>query len=974
MSGTDSQAFRASSSKIITIPTRHDPKSGLRVVRWCDIQQYFENAKGILNGNDAVLFLTNDDLEDLIPRRIAHHPGMVLEVLFAEDTQNRFSAIQSSDSVLVTRDVSNLRITEVDEASQALVVHARGQSPDTSISLPTSSHLHDTHTHRPVALYQESSVLNANQYVSDYSPGQQPEPNRIALEDQLKELRQQVEQIKRQLEDILQQTQCTQQQVDGIPQKIEFFDQQTQQNMQRLKQQINMIEAIQSECLPSDQIRDILQRRQDMIGRYSIIQYHIQELLRSFSEKPRFSRFFIVLPMDTGMDDEQKDSSRLFRLHLLCECDFHTMNKDGKSACEIHMTNHPGYDLKRPTEFFNKYGSYVLTMMYLIKHGTITSGFVVPPLAHSKLVSRIEATQGQIGITRNNIIQLVDDTIIYLEDVAHSTDSDMDTTLHWSQAPANLEELKSHLDVNEGEHFPGSLYQLITQEQHYSWVCSEHRSESAIQRLKDTVNAIDGTYTEESSKIDIKVTSDAALKQLYDVILQISKLQWIVDRSFLAVDCGRLSSTISLSQEDQYVAVTITRLNELTSDDADFIHRCSITQLTIKHTPQDTDEEQLIGILQKSPKLKELCIGCLGERSLAMIKLVISAREKTLQNRGNSALCTFNLMDEGLKPFDLFGISDEFDHVTSKVSFTRDSGTFEMDTCISLRDKEVVTEGSLMSNFFRQYGWSISSLDAPWTFTDHLAAILDDVTQIHDSSLTHLVLSPFSLTADGLDAMDRIIKRSRSLAYFWLYISNLKINGSQESAQTSLARYGEKLNKLSLYGGSITSWLPRLAHAFPTRSCFPSMSDIIICNNFDKREFPHDCIQWLAAMVSPQPQPSGSSMAQDSCTGTPQQAAKTIMRTQLKAFSFYGVILHPQGWETLIKAIDFSTLESLHLDRTNFSLGQLDLLLGCIAGTVMKPVSLTSLSLKETDLFDNADKDGLRARIRKVVPSVVVHG
>jgi hypothetical protein len=65
MNQQHSQAFRArNSSEIITIPTRHDPKSGQRVVRWKDIQQYFENAKGVLNGKDAVLFLTDDDLEE----------------------------------------------------------------------------------------------------------------------------------------------------------------------------------------------------------------------------------------------------------------------------------------------------------------------------------------------------------------------------------------------------------------------------------------------------------------------------------------------------------------------------------------------------------------------------------------------------------------------------------------------------------------------------------------------------------------------------------------------------------------------------------------------------------------------------------------------------------------------------------------------------------------------------------------------
>lgn len=65
MSETHSQAFRAkNSSEVTTIPTRHDPRTGQRVVRWIDIQQYFKNAQGLLNGEDAVLFLINDDLEE----------------------------------------------------------------------------------------------------------------------------------------------------------------------------------------------------------------------------------------------------------------------------------------------------------------------------------------------------------------------------------------------------------------------------------------------------------------------------------------------------------------------------------------------------------------------------------------------------------------------------------------------------------------------------------------------------------------------------------------------------------------------------------------------------------------------------------------------------------------------------------------------------------------------------------------------
>jgi hypothetical protein len=65
MSAATSQAFRAqSSSKIISIPTRYDSKSNQRVIRWTDIQRCFKNAHYVMHGEDMVLSLTDDNLEE----------------------------------------------------------------------------------------------------------------------------------------------------------------------------------------------------------------------------------------------------------------------------------------------------------------------------------------------------------------------------------------------------------------------------------------------------------------------------------------------------------------------------------------------------------------------------------------------------------------------------------------------------------------------------------------------------------------------------------------------------------------------------------------------------------------------------------------------------------------------------------------------------------------------------------------------
>jgi len=65
MSTTPLQAFRAqSSSNLISIPTRHDLKSNQHVVLWRDIQRLFQSAENIMHGGDAVLFVTNEELEE----------------------------------------------------------------------------------------------------------------------------------------------------------------------------------------------------------------------------------------------------------------------------------------------------------------------------------------------------------------------------------------------------------------------------------------------------------------------------------------------------------------------------------------------------------------------------------------------------------------------------------------------------------------------------------------------------------------------------------------------------------------------------------------------------------------------------------------------------------------------------------------------------------------------------------------------
>ncbi|KAG0232826.1 hypothetical protein B0O80DRAFT_275073 [Mortierella sp. GBAus27b] len=862
------QAFKTATSKIISIPTRQDPKSGQRIVRWQDILQFFGDVRGILNGEDAVLFLTTDDLEDLIPHRIAYHPGVVLQVLVVE-------------------------------------------TPTTPCPLHSLSY----HTTTPADACQSTH-------------------SNVALIEELQELKQQTQQMQLQIEEIQQMT--------NTPRRPRLSEIGADKE--------NNLPALRTLSCP-DFIRD-----------------RVQALLGTPLDGSPAPRFFVVLPKDPNPNDSQETlGSWVFQVHFLCECDSHSEAGGSKGSHEVHMMNHAGYGIKHPKEFFEKYGPHVLTVMYMIKHGSVSSGFVVPPLTRSNMVSRIEESQGHPSSIKRNIVRLVDDSIAYLEEVTRTTVKGIGASPCRNLNLTDLEELNSYLEVGEGVHFPSGLHQLTSQG-YSSWVCIEHQCGWTVQRLKESVNATRGTFTEKSGMIDIKVASDNMTKRFYNAVIEFCRTQCSHEKLRLSVDCGRLSLTADANQGSQDVAVTIKHLTDLTMDDIDFIQQCNITKLTIKHTPKATDESQLANILQTCPQLKELYIGCLGDRVLIIINFVISTREKSLQNGKPIALRTFQVADEELAPFDWYRTWDKQDHIEATLSFSDDSIKFDMDTRMVLQTDKAVTESDWMSNFFRQYGWSISYLITAWQFNDHLAGLLDVATQTHGSKLTRLHLSQFSITSAGLDSMERIINRSQCLVYPSLFFHGLQVEPQREKAMTTLERFGAKSNELWFIGDTIELWVPHFAKAFPTRSCFPKLETLVLeCSS--KREFPCKFVPWLVDMVSSQPHLG------DPCTEAPQETTRTLMlQTRLKIFGLNRITLLPQEWETLIKAIDFTDLLHLSFMHTNFSREQLVHLIDSIAGTGAKSVPLNRLDLTGADLLANADKRALRERIHKVAPQVTIHG
>jgi hypothetical protein len=155
------------------------------------------------------------------------------------------------------------------------------------------------------------------------------------------------------------------------------------------------------------------------------------------------------------------------------------------------------------------------------------------------------------------------------------------------------------------------------------------------------------------------------------------------DFESLSLDFGRLSVVANgISQgEVKDVAIEIGRLSDLTLDDFEFIQQCHLVHLKILHTPQEADESRLVHTIQHNPSIIELHIGCNAKRSPAVIKLVISTKEKIVQRGGQSALRVVKVMNSDETSSDNKGFGEI---AVFTVSFSGETSAFDVESHIKL--------------------------------------------------------------------------------------------------------------------------------------------------------------------------------------------------------------------------------------------------------------------------------------------------
>ncbi|KAG0256766.1 hypothetical protein BG011_004314 [Mortierella polycephala] len=278
--------------------------------------------------------------------------------------------------------------------------------------------------------------------------------------------------------------------------------------------------------------KQMLEMQEETLSRLVDIQNRAQALFTLTYElfEYRIPRLFIVLPTQQSRYDRLNPLNCNFRLYFLCECGEHTKKKSSSSKVShrIHLAKHAGYELQRPTEFFQKYGSYLLTMMEMIKFGVGFAGLVVPTLAQLKILDGIDEIKNQFDFTEKTFGPLLDDSISY---VRNHTGQDLpdaeleggrDLAIHGALEGAELRQLESYLKGADEAKTLGNLYRTKTDDGHVKWVCFDHHHDGymdSIQpRFAEIVASNKGKFMERLGQVTISLSTPLKAQEFYNAL------------------------------------------------------------------------------------------------------------------------------------------------------------------------------------------------------------------------------------------------------------------------------------------------------------------------------------------------------------------------------------------------------------------------------------------------------------------------
>ncbi|KAF9289975.1 hypothetical protein BGZ68_008175 [Mortierella alpina] len=540
----------------ISVEAQIDPVSQEYVVLWKNIQIGFENVRYVRHGKKNISFLIDPaTLQDLDPPRIKYHPGVILEVVLSQATSSNHGSVTNFEPYSCSS--SSFSVSSI-LPSEATI----------SEGLSNSSAMHKEQLKRHSAtLLEETDIVKS---LMRLSVNMEPEDQAI------------VRHYSGLMESYAGAIMASQ---SGLLQDIKTHMTSTISSLQKEleKKHLELLEN-DREVKASQAVILSMQKRmhemqEEALNRLADIQNRVKAVLVQTYELFEYPipRLFIVLPVEPDLWDKLNPFTHKFRLYFLCECSEHTKASSNSKSHHIHLAKHEGYDLLRPTEFFDKYGPYFLTMLEMVKFGVATAGVIVPSLAQLNVLDGIKEIEQNLRFTKETFGSLLEDSITYVEGLVGAVDQSADASserdLAYREAleGADLRQLAAFLHKADEGNALGNFYRMTTDEGHVKWVCLDHyRAEymaSAKARLAEIVAQNDGEYDEHTGKVTIGLSTPLTASQFYDSLVMakgVTELQvsfehpWEPTKAHIQAFCDAvLKSNISVLKVEQCWSFTV---------------------------------------------------------------------------------------------------------------------------------------------------------------------------------------------------------------------------------------------------------------------------------------------------------------------------------------------------------------------------------------------------------------------------------
>ncbi|KAF9409904.1 hypothetical protein BGZ94_001823 [Podila epigama] len=223
-----------------------------------------------------------------------------------------------------------------------------------------------------------------------------------------------------------------------------------------------------------------------------------------------------------------------FRLYFLCDYDYgelptnsYGFPRNSSSAHKrihprhVHLSNHPGYVIHRPHEFFQLYGHYILTMLEMVKYGFSDGDAQIPPLDSGKLVHCCHGTAPHHRLTHETIGPLVDQAITLLQEL---TTAKLETKT-WLDA-WETRQIHSFLDLQDERNGTGGLCRSVLSAFNVRWLCQDHTFQDYdIDMFRHYIEVQGGMVDIQQSIISIRLWT-------FEMAVDFCKVLWETRRVF----------------------------------------------------------------------------------------------------------------------------------------------------------------------------------------------------------------------------------------------------------------------------------------------------------------------------------------------------------------------------------------------------------------------------------------------------------